>query len=37
MGGIIMSKRKRRTPIEKKLKDGLGQGIVIDYMSCIVI
>lgn len=32
-----MSKRKRTTPIEKKLKDGLGQGIGIDYKPWLVI
>lgn len=32
-----MSKRKRTTPIEKKLKDGHGQGIGIDYKPWLVI
>lgn len=32
-----MSKRKRTTPIEKKLKDGHGQGIGVDYKPWLVI
>jgi len=32
-----MSKRKRTTPIEKKLKDGHGQGIGVDYRPWLVI
>lgn len=32
-----MSKRKRTPFIEKKLKDGYGQGVSVDYRSWLVI